>query len=83
MSKEYSNGVAANVRDCDIIASEFDYLSINFRKGMNTLILPAIDWIVTLLCKDGSGIKWPMKVYMPLNKVSKSEMEPGMFDKCS
>ena len=35
-------------------------------KGMNLLVLSAVDQIVSLLFKDGCGIKLPMKVDVPL-----------------
>ena len=39
---------------------------------MNPFILPAMSSIASLLflSKDGFGIKWPMKLDMPLNKAT-------------
>ena len=79
-------GVMVKTMDCGIVVSEFELQSrycVHFRtntfgKGMNPLILPAIDQIVPLkiFSKDGFDIKLPIKVDMPLNNV---EIETKLY----
>ena len=65
--------------NCVIVSSNssraimFTFGQIPLEKVMKPLILLAMDYIVPLLffSKDGFGIKWYAKVYMPLNKETK------------
>ena len=73
--------IVANVLDCSLEESVFKlescyyiHLQTNTHvKGMNSIIPPAMDQIVSLLSfyKDGSDIKWPSKVDMPFNEEAK------------
>ena len=58
---------------CNAVLSKFKLQSYNcfhFRKDMNSLIPPAISWIVSLLSilKNGFSITQPTKADMPLNR---------------
>ena len=71
----------AKVLDCSLEVNEFDLKShyyIHFQinplqKDMNPLIPPVMSQIVSMLFfnMDGFGIKYPMKIDMPLNKETK------------
>ena len=76
-----SSGVVFRFLDCSRKIHEFEHASSSnvyfptntLRKGVNPFILHSNE-LKSIFDKDSFSIKWPMKVDMPLNKETKSNL---------